>query len=276
MSVPFLTLNQGNTIPQLGFGTFKIDPELTQGIVEEALAAGFRHIDTATVYGNEAEVGAAIRASGIPREDLFVTTKLWNDAQKSDQVRAAYERSLGALGIDYVDLYLIHWPMPALDKYVGAWNQLIQFKSEGLTKSIGVSNFKVPHLQRIIEETGVVPAVNQVELHPLFQQVELRKFHDDHDITTEAWAPLGQGKYSMADYPAITAAAIAHEKTPTQVALRWHIQTGNVVIPKASSRAHMDEDFNIFDFELTPAEMTAINALDTNQRQSIDPDDFNE
>ncbi|MDR2974639.1 MAG: aldo/keto reductase [Propionibacteriaceae bacterium] len=275
MAVPFLTLNDQTTIPQLGFGTFKVPPQLTQGIVEEALAAGYRHIDTATGYHNEAEVGAAIRASGIPRENLFVTTKLWNDDQKSDDWRGAYERSLAALDIDYIDLYLIHWPMPALDKYVACWNALTTFKQEGLAKSIGVSNFLVPHLQRIIEETGVVPAVDQVELHPVFQEAELRKYLDDHDITVEAWGPLGQGRYALDDYPAITNAAIAHDKTPTQIVLRWHIQSEHVVIPKASSRAHMDENFAIFDFELTGEEMVAITALDTNQRLGGDPDQIN-
>ncbi|MDR2930511.1 MAG: aldo/keto reductase [Propionibacteriaceae bacterium] len=275
MAVPFLTLNQGNTIPQLGFGTFKVEPGLTQGIVEEALAAGYRHIDTATGYANETGVGAAIRASGIPRDLLFVTTKLANPDQKAGDVRAAYERSLAALNIDYIDLYLIHWPMPAVDKYVSTWDQLVQFKQEGLTKSIGVSNFQIPHLQRIIDATGVAPAVDQVELHPVFQQIELRKYLDEHDITVEAWGPLGQGRYKLDDFPAITNAAIAHDKTPTQVVLRWHIQSGTVVIPKASSRAHMDENFDLFDFELTPAEMEAIEGLDTGKRLSLDPDEFN-
>uniref|UniRef100_S0DEC5 Putative 2,5-diketo-D-gluconic acid reductase A n=1 Tax=termite gut metagenome TaxID=433724 RepID=S0DEC5_9ZZZZ len=275
MAVPFLTLNQNTTIPQLGFGTFKIAPELTQGIVEEALAAGYRHIDTATGYHNELEVGRAIRASGIPREDIFVTTKLANFDQKSGDVRGAFERSLEALDLGYIDLYLIHWPMPAVDKYVATWAQFVEFKAEGLTKAIGVSNFQVPHLQRIIEATGVTPAVDQVELHPLFQQKILREYLDDHDITVEAWGPLGQGRFSLDEYAAITDAAIAHAKSPVQVVLRWHIQSGHIVIPKASMRLHMDENFDIFDFELSGDEMAAINALDTGLRLAADPDEVN-
>jgi len=268
-------LNQGNFIPQLGFGTFKVAPELSQGIVEEALAAGYRHIDTATGYHNEAQVGAAIRACGIPRESLFVTTKMWNDDHRAGDVRGAFERSLEALNIGYIDLYLIHWPLPVVDRYVETWHEFIKLKEEGLTKSIGVCNFQIPHLQRIIEETGVAPAVDQVELHPLFQQVELRKYLDQHDINVEAWGPLGQGRYDMSAYTPITDAAIAHEKSPIQVALRWHMQSGTIAIPKASTREHMDENFDIFDFELTGAEMEAIDSLDTGHRFASDPDEVN-
>jgi len=275
MSVPILELNHSNFIPQLGFGTFKVAPELAQGIVEEALAAGYRHIDTAAGYHNEAQVGDAIRASGIPRKTLFVTTKMWNDDHRAGDVRGAFERSLTAMGLDYVDLYLIHWPLPAVGRYVEAWKEFIQLQSEGLAKSIGVCNFQISHLQRLIEETGVAPEVDQVELHPLFQQVELRKYLDQHDINVEAWGPLGQGRYDMSAYTPLTDAAIAHKKSPVQVALRWHMQSGTIAIPKASTRAHMDENFDIFDFELTRAEMDAIDALDTGHRFASDPDEVN-
>ncbi|MDR0847678.1 MAG: aldo/keto reductase [Propionibacteriaceae bacterium] len=275
MAVPFLTLSDGNTIPQLGFGVFKVEPELTQGVVEEALAAGYRHIDTATGYHNEEAVGKAIRASGIPRESLFVTTKLSNVDHKSGDIRGAYERSLAWLDIDYIDLYLIHWPMPAQEKYLGAWEKLIEFKSEGLTKSIGVSNFQVSQLQHIIEATGVAPVVDQVELHPLFQQKELLTYLDTKDVTVETWGPLGQGRWDLSAYPALTDAAIAHRKTPAQVILRWHIQTGHITIPKTTHRERMDENIDIFDFELNADEMKAIAALDTGKRLGGNPDDVN-
>jgi 2,5-diketo-D-gluconate reductase A len=263
MTIPTCTLNQGNSIPQLGFGTFKIPPEATQEIVEEALAAGYRHIDTATGYRNEAEVGAAIRASGIARDRLFVTTKLWNDDQASGDVRGAFERSLAALNIGYVDLYLIHWPMPSVDKYVETWRQLVEFKDEGLTKSIGVCNFTIAHLERIIEDSGVVPALDQVELHPIFQQKPLRNYLAAHGIAAEAWGPLAQGRLDLGTYPALADAARAHGRLVTQIVLRWHIQSGTIAIPKASSRAHMDENLGIFDFTLTDAEMAGIDALGT-------------
>lgn len=275
MSIPPLVLNQGNAIPQLGFGVFKIAPDMTQGIVEEALAAGFRHIDTATGYHNEAQVGAAIRASGIPRESIFVTTKLWNDDHRAGNARGGFERSLKALNIDYIDMYLIHWPLPAVDKYVEIWQQLIKIKEEGLTQSIGVCNFQITHLQRIIAETGVAPAVDQVELHPLFQQKELRLYLDDHDINAEAWGPLGQGRYDLFAYAPLTDAAAAHHKSPAQIVLRWHMQSGTIAIPKAANRDHMDENLDIFDFELTGEEMDAIASMDTNHRLASDPDDVN-
>ena len=275
MTVPFITLNQGSAIPQLGFGVFKVAPEVTQGIVEEALAAGFRHIDTATGYHNEAEVGAAIRACGVPRDQLFVTTKLWNDDHKVGDVRGAFERSLTALGMDRVDLYLIHWPLAARDKYLPAWQEFVKFQNEGLASAIGVSNFQIPHLERIITATGVTPAVNQVELHPVFQQRPLRAYLREHGIAVEAWGPLGQGRYALDSYAPIADAATAHGKSPAQVVLRWHIQTGTIAIPKASTRAHMDQNFDVFDFELTRDEMAAIDALDTNQRLGGDPDQIN-
>src|SRR4051794_10817252 len=275
-SVPVLQLNSGGSIPQLGFGVFLVAPEDTQQVVEDAIEVGFRHIDTATGYRNEKEVGAAIRASGVPREEIFVTTKLRNDHHAAGDAPGAFQRSIDALDLGYVDLYLIHWPMPRHDRYVDTWRSLEGFQRDGRAKSIGVSNFLVPHLQRLLDETDTVPAVNQVELHPIFQQRELRAFHAEHGIVTEAWGPLGQGKYDVFGLPPIRAAAEAHRCPPAQVVLRWHLQTGNVVIPKSSSRQRMAENFDLFEFELTPEEMAAIDALDEDRRVSADPMDVNE
>lgn len=271
MPVPLIPLNDNHSIPQLGFGVFKVDPDVTQAAVEAALAAGYRHIDTATGYANEAAVGAAIRASGIARDDLFVTTKLANPDHRAGDFRGAYERSLAALDLGYINLYLIHWPMPAVDHYVEAWDEFIRFREEGLVNSIGVSNFQIPQLEAIIGASGVVPAVNQVELHPVFQERELRGFHQAHGIVTEAWGPLGQGRWPLDAYPAITTAAGAHGKSPAQVILAWHLQQGRVVIPKATNPAHLVDNFDIFDFTLSEGEMAAIDALDTNQRLGTDP-----
>ncbi|MFD1720332.1 aldo/keto reductase [Amnibacterium endophyticum] len=274
-SVPSLALNAGNRIPQLGFGVFLIKPEVTQQAVEEALEVGYRHIDTATGYGNEAEVGAAVRASGIPREEVFVTTKLKNDHHAAGDIEGAFQRSLDALDLGYIDLYLIHWPMPKNDVYVETWRTFTGFTSDGRAKSIGVSNFKIPHLQRIIDETGVTPAVNQVELHPTFQQRELRAFHEQHGIETEAWAPLGQGRYDVFSLPPIVAAAEAHGVTSAQVVLRWHVQTGLIALPKSSSKDRMRENLESAGFELTADQMAAIDDLDQNVRLAADPDDMN-
>jgi 2,5-diketo-D-gluconate reductase A len=274
--VPALPLTDGGSIPQLGFGVFLVAPEDTQRVVEDAIEVGFRHLDTATGYRNEKEVGAAIRASGVPREEIFVTTKLRNDHHASGDVDGAFQRSLDALGLGWIDLYLIHWPMPRVDRYLDTWKRLETFQRDGRTRSIGVSNFLVPHLQRLLDETGTVPAVNQVELHPIFQQRELRAFHEQHGILTEAWGPLGQGKYDVFSLPPIAAAAAAHGVSPAQAVLRWHVQTGNVVIPKSGSRQRMAENFDVFGFELTPDEMAAIDALDENRRVSADPMDVNE
>jgi 2,5-diketo-D-gluconate reductase A len=273
--VPSLPLNSGARIPQLGFGVFLIKPEVTQQAVEDALEVGYRHIDTATGYGNEAEVGAAVRASGIPRDEVFVTTKLRNDHHAAGDVEGAFQRSLDALDLGYIDLYLIHWPMPRNDRYLDTWRTLTGFTGDGRAKSIGVSNFKIPHLQRIIDETGVTPAVNQVELHPTFQQRELRAFHAEHGIETEAWAPLGQGRYDVFSLPPIVAAAEAHGVTSAQVVLRWHVQTGLIALPKSSSKHRMRENLESAGFELTADEMAAIDALDQNVRLAADPDDIN-
>jgi 2,5-diketo-D-gluconate reductase A len=259
------------TIPQLGFGVFRVDPDDTQRVVEDALAVGYRHIDTATGYNNEAQVGAAIRASGIPRDEIFLTTKLRNDHHKSGDVTGAFERSIDALDLEYVDLYLIHWPMPANGRYLETWRAFESFASDGRAKSIGVSNFMIQHLETLIAESDTVPAVNQVELHPIFQQRELRAFHDEHGIRTEAWGPLGQGKYELFTLPAIADAAAAHGVAPAQVVLRWHIQTGNIVIPKSNARERMAQNFDVFGFELDAAQMAAIDALDENRRVGGDP-----
>jgi 2,5-diketo-D-gluconate reductase A len=275
MTTPLLRLNSSTSIPQVGFGVFLVDPADTQRVVEDALEVGYRHIDTATGYNNEVEVGAAIRASGIAREELFVTTKLRNDHHKAGEVDAAFARSLEMLGLDYLDLYLIHWPMPANDLYVQTWRSFESFHADGRARSIGVSNFLVPHLERLLAETDVVPAVNQVELHPVFQQRELRAFHEEHDIRTEAWGPLGQGKYDLFGLPAIQTAASAHSVQPAQVVLRWHLQTGNIVIPKSNSRDRMAQNLDILDFELDVDEMAAIDALDENRRVGGDPADVN-
>jgi 2,5-diketo-D-gluconate reductase A len=274
-SVPQIQLNSGASIPQLGFGVFLVDPEDTQRVVEDALEVGYRHIDTATGYNNEKEVGAALKASGIPREEIFLTTKLRNDHHKAGDVQDAFARSLDMLGLDYIDLYLIHWPMPANERYVDTWRAFEGFAADGRARSIGVSNFLIPHLEKLLSETDVVPAVNQVELHPIFQQRELRAFHAERGIHTEAWGPLGQGKYELFTLPAIQDAAKAHDVQPAQVVLRWHLQTGNIVIPKSNHRERMAQNFELFGFELSDDEMAAIDALDENRRVGGNPAEVN-
>ncbi|WP_347344834.1 aldo/keto reductase [Microbacterium sp.] len=262
MTIPTLTLNDGHTIPQLGFGVFKVDPAETERIVLDALDAGYRHIDTAAIYGNEEGVGRAIAASGIPRDELFVTTKLWNDRQGGDEPLAAIDESLDRLGLDHVDLYLVHWPAPKNGDYVNAWEKLVAIRETGKTRSIGVSNHLPAHLTEIVQATGVTPAVDQIELHPAYQQRETVAFAGSHGILIEAWGPLGQGKYDLFGTPAVAAAAAAHGKTPAQTVLRWHLQKGNIVFPKSNSPARVRENLDVFDFELTPAEIAAIDVLD--------------
>jgi 2,5-diketo-D-gluconate reductase A len=274
-ATPSIPLNSGTSIPQLGFGVFKVDPAETQRVVEDALEVGYRHIDTATGYDNEEQVGAAIAASGIPREEIFITTKLRNDHHADGDVAGAFARSLDMLGLEYLDLYLIHWPMPANDKYLETWRTFETFKADGRAKAIGVSNFLVPHLERIISESDTVPAVNQVELHPIFQQRELREFQAKHDIHTEAWGPLGQGKYDLFGIQAIQDVAAAHDITPAQVVLRWHIQTGNIVIPKSNKKERMAQNLDVFGFSLSDDEMAAIDALDENRRVGGNPAEVN-
>ncbi len=270
--VPDITLSDGETIPQLGFGVFQIPPADTTEAVLNAFNAGYRHIDTATAYGNEAEVGQAIHAAGLQRDDVFITTKCFNDDHGHEQAKRALKKSLGQLEMEHVDLYLIHWPVPSQDKYVETWQAFIELQQEGLVRSIGVSNFQPSHLERIIAETGVTPVVNQVELHPYFQQEGLRREHADLGIVTEAWSPLAQG--GVLEDPAIVQIAEAHDKTAGQVVLRWHIQLGNVVFPKSVTPERIIENFDIFAFTLSGEEMEAIAALDAGERTGPDPDTF--
>lgn len=267
--VPVLTLHDGVEMPQLGFGVFQIPSEETQEKVEEALAVGYRHIDTAAAYGNEAEVGAAIAATGVRREDVFVTTKLWNSEQGYDSTLRAFEASLERLGTGHVDLYLIHWPLPKRDLFLDTWRAFERIKEEGGARSIGVSNFRIEDLERIEAEAEQRPTVNQVELNPRFQQGELRAWHADHDIATEAWAPLAQG--DLLDDDTIATVAAHHERTPAQAILRWHLQIGNVVIPKSSNPERIRENFEVFDFELSEDDMAALERLETGERIGPEP-----
>ncbi len=277
-SIPGITLNDGNVIPQFGYGVFKVPPADTARAVSEALEIGYRHIDTAAIYGNEEGVGAAIAASGIPRDELFITTKLWNDRHDGDEPRAAIEESLEKLRLSHVDLYLVHWPTPARDNYVHAWEKLIELRDAGLARSIGVSNHLVPHLERIVAATGVVPAVDQIELHPAHQQREITDWAAAHGVKIEAWGPLGQGKYDLFGAAPVVAAAAAHGRTPAQAVLRWHVQKGFVAFPKSVRRERLEENLDIFDFELTEAEVAAIDAMDSEDgagRVSAHPSEVN-
>jgi 2,5-diketo-D-gluconate reductase A len=274
--VPQVTLRPGLSMPQLGYGVFQIPPEETVQSVEVALEAGYRSIDTAAIYGNEAEVGKAVQAAqgrGIDRDELFLTTKLWNGDQGYDSTLAAFEASLTALDTDYVDLYLIHWPVPEHDRYVDSWRALERLYAEGRVRAIGVSNFHIPHLRRLMDETQVVPAVNQIELHPYLAQRELREFHAAHGIVTEAWSPLAKG--GLLDDPVVTELAARYGKAPAQIVLRWHIQLGNVVIPKSVTRERIIENRDVFDVELAREDLARLDALDRGGRIGPDPDTFN-
>ncbi len=276
MTIPTVQLNDGYDIPQLGYGVFKVPPADTERAVSEALAVGYRHIDTAAIYGNEEGVGAAIARSGIPRRELFVTTKLWNDRHDGEEPHTAIRESLDKLGLEQVDLYLVHWPTPARDNYLHAWEKLIELREAGLTRSIGVSNFLVTHLERIVASTGVVPAVDQIELHPAYQQRDVTDWAASQGVRIEAWGPLGQGKYDLFGIPAVKDAASAHEKSPAQVVLRWHLQKGFIVFPKSVRRERLEENLDVFDFALSDAEMSAIDALDPGDgsgRVSAHPDE---
>jgi 2,5-diketo-D-gluconate reductase A len=276
MSVPTIELNDGHTIPQLGFGVFQIDPGETAEAVAEALRVGYRHVDTAEMYGNEEAVGEAIRASGLDRSEVFVTSKLNNGFHEPDAARRAFDETLQALGFDYVDLFLIHWPLPTLydGNYVSTWKALEEFQAEGRSRSIGVSNFQVEHLERLAGEAVVVPAVNQIELHPYLLNGEVDSYGREHGIATQAWSPIAQG--GVLDDPVITEIAERLSRTPAQVVLRWHIERGNIVFPKSTTAARMRENFELFDFELGPGDSEKIDALDRGEegRTGPHPDSF--
>jgi 2,5-diketo-D-gluconate reductase A len=271
-SIPAVTLHDGVEIPQLGFGVFQVPPEKTQDAVEEALETGYRHIDTAAAYRNERGVGAAIAASGIPRDEIFVTTKLWNSAQGYESTLGAFQKSIDRLGIDHVDLYLIHWPVPSEGRALDTWRAFEKIHAEGGSRTIGVSNFRVEDLEMLDREAEVLPTVNQVELHPHFPQAELRAWHAEHRIATESWSPLAHGELLANE--TIAAVAARHDRTPAQAILRWHLQLGNVVIPKSVTPKRIRENFALFDFELTDDDMTEIAALDVGQRIGPDPGSF--
>jgi diketogulonate reductase-like aldo/keto reductase len=272
--VPPIILNNGVEMPQLGFGVWQVPDDEAERAVATALEAGYRSIDTAAIYGNEEGTGKAIAASGVPREDLFVTTKLWNSDQGYDSTLAAFDTSLDKLGLEYVDLYLIHWPTPARGKYVDTYKAFEKLYADGRAKAIGVSNFLPPHLETLIAETSVIPAVNQIELHPHLQQNAAREYHAEQGIATEAWSPLGSGQ-GLLEVPAIVAIAQKHGRTPAQVVLRWHLQLGNVVIPKSVTPSRIKENIEVFDFSLDEEDLGAIRALNEDRRLGPDPAEFN-
>jgi 2,5-diketo-D-gluconate reductase A len=272
-TVPSLAMNNGIQIPQLGFGVFLVPPDETERSVAEALNVGYRLIDTAQGYRNEEGVGAAIASAGIPRENLFITTKLTNSEHGYDTTLAAFDESMKKLGLDILDLFLIHWPLPMFDQYVETWRAFERLLADGRVLSIGVSNFEIAHLKRLLAETDVTPCVNQIELHPEFPQEELREFHAEHGILTESWGPLGQGK-GLLENPHIVDVARRRNRTPAQVVLRWHIQLGDVVIPKSVHPDRIRENIQVFDFELDEADMQAIAQVRTGSRLGADPNTF--
>lgn len=276
MAVPNLTLNDGNTIPQLGFGVFQVPPEETAETTGKALEVGYRHIDTAEMYRNEKGVGEAVRASGLERGEVYITSKLNNGLHRPDDARRAFDETLKALGMDYVDLFLIHWPLPTLHDgdYVSTWQTLVEFKRDGRARSVGVSNFQIPHLERLAAETDLVPAVNQIEVHPYFTNDAVRAYGQQHGILTEAWSPIAQG--GVLTDPVITEVADQLGKTPAQVTLRWHVQRGDIIFPKSSTPSRMKENFEIFDFDLSEGDMAKLTALDKGEdgRTGANPDTF--
>ncbi|WP_244295746.1 aldo/keto reductase [Micromonospora orduensis] len=276
ITIPDISLNDGTTIPQLGFGVFQIEPKDTVAAVSTALEVGYRHIDTAEMYGNEAEVGEAVRMSGLDRESVYVTSKLNNGFHRPDDARKAFDSTLAALKMDYIDLFLIHWPLPTLydGDYVSTWKVLEEFQRDGRARSIGVSNFQVPHLERLAAEASVVPVVNQIEAHPYFGNEEVRAYGREHNIRTEAWSPIAQGK--VLDDPTVVDIAEQLGRTPAQVVLRWHVQRGDIIFPKSTTPKRIEENTRIFDFELDDTAMERISALDKGEagRQGPNPDTF--
>ena len=270
-SSPTLTFNDGNTIPQLGYGVWQVEDDVAEKVVRQAFEAGFRHIDTAKIYGNESGVGRAIASSGLSAEEIFITTKLWNADQGYESTLAAFEESMDRLGLETLDLYLIHWQQPKQDKFVDTWKALIELKRRGRVKSIGVSNFTVEGLQRIIDETGVVPVINQVELHPFFNQAELRAFNASKGILTQAWSPLGQGG-ELLENATVGEIAAKHGATPAQVVIAWHLAIGNVVIPKSVTESRIQENFAALGVKLDDADVEAISGLDRGAEGRIGPD----
>jgi 2,5-diketo-D-gluconate reductase A len=273
-TVPTIALNNGVEIPQLGFGVFQIPPEETVEATLTALEVGYRHIDTAEMYGNEAEVGEAVRQSGIPREEVFVTSKLNNGFHAREDALRAFDGTMDALKFDYLDLFLVHWPLPGIDvDYVETWKAMEEIYRSGRVKAIGVSNFKPHHLRRLFSDTEVTPVVNQIEVHPYLSQDDVRAFNADHEIVTEAWAPIAKGK--VADDATINRIAEKHGRTAAQVTLRWHLQRGDVVFPKSVTRSRVEENFDVFGFELDGTDMGDISGLDRGERTGPDPDTFN-
>jgi 2,5-diketo-D-gluconate reductase A len=272
-SVPTIGLNNGVEIPQLGFGVFLIPPDETVEAVTAALEVGYRHIDTAQLYGNEKEVGEAIRRSGLPRDEVFVTSKLSNNRQTRDEILRSFDETLAALDLERIDLFLIHWPLPTISDYVARWKVLEEIYADGRARAVGVSNFQEQHLRNLFAASDLTPAVNQIEVSPYLTQDPLRAFDAEHEIATEAWSPIARGK--VAHDPVIGGIAERLGRTPAQVTLRWHVQRGDIVFPKSVKRSRMEENFAIFDFELDESDMAAISALDRGERTGPDPDTFN-
>ncbi|MBW7983111.1 2,5-didehydrogluconate reductase DkgA [Enterobacillus tribolii] len=269
---PFIKLSDGNAMPQLGLGVWQASNQQVVSAIDVALEAGYRAIDTAAIYANEEGVGQALKNASLPREELFITTKLWN--QRQDDVERALAESLKKLQLDYVDLYLIHWPVPKQDKYVAAWKKIAELKKQGLIKSIGVCNFNIPHVQRLIDETGITPVVNQIELHPLFQQKPMHAWNATHHIATESWSPLAQGGEGVFDAAIIRKLAQKYGKTAAQIVIRWHLDSGLIVIPKSVTPARIKENFEVFDFRLDKDELGEIAKMDCGKRLGPDPDLF--
>jgi 2,5-diketo-D-gluconate reductase A len=271
---PLVEMNDGRSIPVIGFGVWQVPDDVVVDATVKALEVGYRHIDTAYLYHNERGVGEALRRSELDRDDVFVTTKVWNTDHGYDQTLRAFDKSTGLLGIDEVDLYLIHWPTPARDVYLESWRALIRLREEGRARSIGVSNFHDAHLRKIIDETGVIPAINQIELHPWLPQTELRDIDARLGIRTEAWSPLGSGR--LIDDPVIAEVSAKHGKSPAQVMVRWSIQLGNIVLPKSVTPERIEQNIDVFDFQLDDADMAAIATLESGRRTGPNPDEFNE